>query len=154
MSARPPLEVTPHLIGQRFLGVREAGGAASNPAILAMLRLDAQWPADDSVPWCSAWLNLVCHLLDLPRSRSLRARSWLKVGTPITLEDAEPGFDVVVLTRGGAPRDPAVLRAPGHVGLFDGRGEGGNVRVLGGNQNDAVNVAPYRAADVIGVRRL
>ena len=152
MTARPPLTVTPYQLGQRFLGLHEVPGTTANPAILAMLQLDSAWPTDDAVPWCSAWLNTVCHLLGLDRSKSLRARSWLRVGTPLDLAAAEPGFDVVILNRGGVA-DPTVIDAPGHVGFFDHR-DGDLVRVLGGNQGNQVSVAPFPAADVLGVRRL
>ena len=56
--------------------------------------------------------------------------------------DLEPGC-VAVLKRS----DPAT----GQVGFFVGR-EGGNVRLLGGNQSDAVNVASLAADRVIGKR--
>ena len=41
--------------------------------------------------------------------------------------------------------------ATGQVGFCVGR-EGGNVRLLGGNQSDAVNVASFPADRVIGKR--
>jgi uncharacterized protein (TIGR02594 family) len=108
----------------------------------------------DEVPWCSSFVNRIAWELRLPRSKSARARSWLTVGTPITLTDAEPGFDVVVLKRGGENEPgPEVLLAQGHVGLFAGL-EGEKVLVLGGNQGDMVSIAPFRRDRVLGVRRL
>jgi uncharacterized protein (TIGR02594 family) len=141
-------------IGQRFVGVREIPGKDDNPLILAMLKLDNEWPTGDEVPWCSAFLNFVAWLLRLPRSKDLRARSWLTVGKPIPLEEAQAGFDVVVLKRGtGDQPGPEVIDAPGHVGLFAGL-TNGNVLLLGGNQNDRVTVSPYARDRVLGVRRL
>lgn len=142
-------------IARRFIGVKEAPGTTSNPAILAMLKLDAQWPEDDSrTPWCSGFVNWVAWLLQLPRSRSLAARSWLKVGTAVRIEDAVPGFDVVILSRGPGPQPgPEVLDAPGHVGFFVGREEF-SILVLGGNQGDMVSVAPFSLGRLLGVRRL
>ena len=141
-------------LAQRFVGVREVPGAASNPLLLAMLRLDAPWCDDDVVPWCSAFVNGVAWLLRLPRSKSLSARSWLAVGRAVELSRAAPGWDVVVLTRGqGAQPGPDVLRAPGHVGFFAGV-QDGRVLVLGGNQSDAVSIAAFDASRVLGVRRL
>lgn len=144
------MEVTVFDIAQRFIGVKEAAGAASNPAVLAMLRLDAAWPSGDDVPWCSAFVNYVAWLLRLPRSKSLAARSWLDVGESVTLVDAQPG-DVVVLRRGAPPA--------GHVGFYAGfvRKPGLDsdvVRVLGGNQSDAVTIAEFPVGSVIGIRRL
>lgn len=143
-------------LAQRFVGMKEAQGAVSNPLILAMLRLDAGWVENDGVPWCSAFPNFIAWLLRLPRSKSLGARSWLQVGTPIDILDARPGFDVVILKRGKAPQPGAdVIAANGHVGFFAGLDSvNKRVLVLGGNQGDAVSIAPFPLADVLGVRRL
>jgi uncharacterized protein (TIGR02594 family) len=94
------IETTAFDLAQRFVGVTEIAGSASNPQILAMLRLDEKWPEGDHVPWCSAFMNYIAWLRRLPRSKSLQARSWLLVGKAVKLEDAEPGFDVVILKRG------------------------------------------------------
>lgn len=148
------LELTAFDLAQRFVGVEETEGAASNPAVLAMLRLDNKWPQGDDVPWCSAFVNYICWLLRLPRSKSLAARSWLAVGARVAPISAEPGFDVVILQRGDGPQPgPEVIQAPGHVGFFAGL-DGQRVLVLGGNQGDAVNVAGFPASRVLGVRRL
>ena len=44
-----------------------------------MLRLDQQGPENDEVRWRSAFMNYITWLLRLPRSKNLRARSWLIV---------------------------------------------------------------------------
>ena len=137
------MNITAYSLAQRFVGTKEVPGIASNPQVLAMLRLDGDWPADDQVPWCSAFVNYIAHLLRLPRSKSLAARSWLGVGIPVKLEDAKVGFDVVVLSRGSG----------GHVGFFSAT-EGDSVLLLGGNQSDSVGVSPYDRARVLGIRRL
>ena len=148
------LETSAFEIGQRFVGIREVPGKDDNPLILAMLKLDDSWPQDDEVPWCSAFLNFVCWLLRLPRSKSLRARSWLRIGRPIDVTDACVGFDVVILKRGGPDQPgPEVIDAPGHVGLFAGMSDG-SVLILGGNQGDTVSVAPFPRSRILGVRRL
>jgi len=148
------IEMTAFDLAQRFVGVSEVPEQASNTQILAMLQLDEKWPVGDHVPWCSAFMNYVAWLLRLPRSKSLRARSWLSVGRSVSLEEAEAGFDVVVLKRGsGNQPGPSVIDAPGHVGLFAGR-EGTNMLVLGGNQADAVNVSSYPSSRLLGIRRL
>lgn len=149
------MEICAFDLAQRFVGVREVAGPVSNAHILAMLRLDTTWVCDDEIPWCSAFVNYVAWLLRLPRSKNLAARSWLTVGTPISLEQARPLNDVVILSRGADQRGAEVLDAPGHVGFFAGleRARAG-VLLLGGNQGDGVTVAIYPASRVIGVRRL
>jgi uncharacterized protein (TIGR02594 family) len=148
------IEVSAYDIAQRFVGSKEVPGTTSNPQVLAMLRLDENWPQDDSVPWCSAFANYVAWLLRLPRSKSLRARSWLNVGQVISLEEAEPGFDVVIFKRGtGSQPGPEVIDAPGHVGFFAGV-DGTKILVLGGNQSDSVSIGSYPKNALLGVRRL
>ena len=149
-----PIEITAFELAQRFVGVTEIPGKESDSQVLAMLRLDQQWPEDDDVPWCSAFTNYIAWLLRLPRSKSLMARSWLSIGKPIPLEEAVPGFDIVIFKRGGgAQPGPEVINAPGHVGFFAGI-DGNNVLVLGGNQADAVNISAFPAKRVLGVRQL
>ena len=145
---------TPYQLAIRFLGLKEVPGPESDPLVLAMLKLDGDWPKDDSVPWCSAFVNWVFWLFALPRSGNLRARSWLQVGESIPLDQAVPGWDVVVFSRGaGEQPGPEVIDAPGHVGLFAGL-EGDRILVLGGNQGDRVSIAPRARAGLLGVRRV
>lgn len=149
--------VTAYDIAAKFIGLKEVPGHASNPQILAMLQLDAAWPKDDEVPWCSAFVNYVAFLLGLPRPvnwLSLRARAWLNVGTPIRFTEATRGFDVVILSRGANPPPAAVIDAPGHVGFFSSSDQLGNVHLLGGNQHNMVMVSPHRMTKMLGVRRL
>ena len=148
------LSVTAFWLAQRFVGLKEVAGKMSNAHVLAMLQLDSKWVTDDEVAWCSACVNYVAWLLRLPRSKSLAARSWLKVGTPIDLFAAQPGFDVVILKRGEGEQPGAdVIDAPGHVGFFAGL-TSEKVYLLGGNQGDEVNVSEYPISRVLGVRRL
>jgi uncharacterized protein (TIGR02594 family) len=149
------VQTTCYDVAQR-LKVDEVEGASHNPLIQYGFSLCAGYDLDtpDEVPWCSAWLQVPSAVLGLPRSASAAARSWLKVGRPVSIAEAEMGNDVVVLRRGPAPQPgPQVLAAPGHVGLFAGR-SGGRVLVLGGNQSDSVNVRPFDVGEVLGVRRL
>jgi len=150
------IEIDAFDLAQRFIGVKEIPGKKDNPQVLAMLKLDAGWPENDEVPWCSAFVNYIAWLLRLPRSKSLRARSWLLVGRPVAYGAAVCGFDVVVLKRGGKNQPgPEVIEAQGHVGLFGGR-EAGNryITVLGGNQSNAITVGRYPVERILGVRRL
>lgn len=147
------MNVTAYDIAQRFIGMKEVSGKVHNPQIVAMLQLDVSWPTADEVAWCSAFANYVAWLLRLPRSKSLRARSWLLIGVPISIDDAVPGYDVVIFKRGAVRPGPEVIGAPGHVAFFAGR-EPGFVHALGGNQHDQVQVSRYNEADLLGVRRL
>lgn len=155
------MEATPYSIARRYLGLKERRGKESNPQVLAWLEL-AGGPSDsDEVPWCGAFVNFPCWLLGLSRPSSpARARSWLTVGSPVPLRSAKVGWDLVILQRGeGAQPGPDVIQAPGHVGFFAGWDSvspdvTGRVKVLGGNQGDAVSVQDFPSSRVLGVRRL
>jgi uncharacterized protein (TIGR02594 family) len=152
------VNVTAHSIARRFEGIEEVEGALSNPQILAWLQHDGTtWPKDDEVAWCSGFASWVCWLLELPRPPKhlrLRARSWLLVGKPVSLEEAAPGFDVVVLKRGGGNQPgPEVTDAQGHVGFLAGF-VGLDVLVLGGNQADSVTTQRFPRGQILGIRRL
>ena len=140
-------------LAQRYVGIEEVGGGLDNPAIMAMLKLDSKWPDHDEVPWCSAFVNHICWLARLPRSKSLMARSWLEIGEGVHLDQAMRN-DIVVLKRGkGKQPGPEVLDAPGHVGFYAGRFAGW-IEILGGNQGDTVKVSRYSVNSLLGVRRL
>lgn len=135
-----------YTLASRFVGIKERpGNIADNPQIMAMLQLDDAWPGHDEVPWCSAFANYVAWLAGLERTKKLNARSWLNVGVPIRVTDAQQG-DIVVMERGSNPQT-------GHVGFLD-RLQGGQIWILGGNQGDQVSVAAFSTSRVIGIRRL
>ena len=147
----PPKEsgmaITAYDLAMRYVGIKEVPGTEDNPLLLAMRQLDNDWPEHDEVPWCSGFMNWIAWHLRLPRSKNLMARSWLNVGKPVSLTRAAPGFDVVILWR-GTPEG-----ASGHVGLYAGHSDG-KIKILGGNQNNAVTIAEYPANRLLGIRRL
>jgi uncharacterized protein (TIGR02594 family) len=149
------IPVTPFSLAWRYVGLREGAGGLNNPLVVAMLQLDGAKIADDETPWCSAFANWIAWQLGCARSRSLRARSWLKVGQEVPPEKALRGFHVVVLTRGGGNQPgPDVIDAPGHVGFFDSYDAAGRVNILGGNQGDAVTVVPFPRHRILGIREI
>lgn len=149
----PYLQIDLYTFAAQFIGLREVPGTKAHPLILAMLQGEAAWVTDDATAWCSAYVNAICRVLGLPRSRSLAARSWLLVGDGVPLDRARRG-DVVILTRGSGPQPgPQVIQAQGHVGFLGDLTET-DVLVLGGNQKDQVSEAWFDRDRVLGVRRL
>lgn len=150
---------------KQYLGMKEVPGHESNPAILAMLKLDMKWPTADEVPWCSAFVNWVCFNMGLEESYSLRARSWLLVGKALEVEKTLhqvcygiaplPSNTVVILKRGRNQPGPEVTKAPGHVGFLSGADtDAAKVYLVGGNQGDKVSRRAYPMTQILGIRKL
>lgn len=100
---------------------------------------------EESASWCSAALNYWAHECGLPLSGSLAARSWIKVGKATTTPTR--GNCVVVLWR----VDPKSWQ--GHVGVYFHHDKN-NVWILGGNQNDEVNISVFPMSRVLTFREL
>jgi len=148
--------ITAYDLAQRYIGIRELAGDHQHPLIQWWLSLCGfALATPDEVPWCAAFVNGIAWELRLPRSKSAAARSWLTVGRPVALMEAEVGYDVVILSRGEPPQPPAtVIAAPGHVGFFAGLAIGNQIELLGGNQHDGVCVEAFPIERVLGLRRL
>ncbi len=148
------MNITLYDIALRYMGIKEVVGSVDSPIVMSMLKLDSAWPSHDEVPWCSGAMNWWAWHLRLPRSKDLRARSWLQVGIPIDLSIATPGWDVVIFKRGGPGQPgPDVIDAPGHVGMYGGV-QGSKIWTLGGNQDNQVKLSLYPKGRLLGVRRL
>lgn len=127
-------------VARQSIGVGETPGKATTPAIRKWLVELHAWWTDDETPWCgvavAAWMNAIG--VKLPK-HWYRARDWLNWGVPLQ----EPALGcVVVFERIGG----------GHVGLIVGRTGIGTLLVLGGNQGNRVNIAPFNPERVLGFR--
>lgn len=94
--------------------------------------------------WCAAFVNASLQQAGVQGTGSNMARSFLKWGTEV--KEPQRG-DLAVFSRGD-PNGPF-----GHVGFFDGYNPDGTIRVLGGNQGDAVSIAAYSPDQLLGFRR-
>lgn len=122
-------------VARRELGVKELQGIADNPRIVEYHATTTLRATDDEVPWCSSFVNWCMFKAGYYGTRSAAARSWAGWGVKI---DKPVKGCVVVLTRKGG----------GHVGFFDGEDES-NIILLGGNQDDAVNVRRFRKSRLL-----
>ncbi len=132
----------------KHIGTREVPGAKSNPQISAWIREAADWlNSDDSqTAWCGCFRGHVGHetATGVPPNH-FRAASWAFWGMPVNLKrphDWQPG-DTIVMSRTGG----------NHVTLFH-HYDGNVVWCLGGNQGDAVSIAPFALSRITAVRRL
>ena len=127
-------------------GTKEYAGDADNPDVLKYLEsvdtLSISAQRNDETPWCSAFANWCMEQADLKGTENAAARSWLNWGKEIS--DPEPGC-VTVLWR-GAPDG-----WKGHVGFFVKK-TGQHIYLLGGNQNDQVNIKRYGLNRLLGYR--
>jgi uncharacterized protein (TIGR02594 family) len=131
----------------RYLGIKETPGAASHPLIRAWIGEAAVWlDKDDSkTAWCGCFRG---HLgietaTGLPPAH-YRAAAWAKWGTRIDITKPllwQRG-DTIVMTRPGG----------NHVCILD-RIQGTKAYCLGGNQSDAVTIAPFPLTRITHVRR-
>ncbi len=139
-AAKAPASTFNQVVGSLY-GLNERTDGA---AIASFIKRSTGINIDPAVtPWCAAFVNAVLATQGIDGTGKLNARSFLNFG--MATDAPKPG-DIVVLTRGGPNA------ATGHVGFFQGFDENGNVRVLGGNQNNAVNVSTYSADRVLGYR--
>lgn len=134
----------------KYYGQQEVEGPDSNPWILGIIKKLFPFATDDSnISWCSIFIHHICEEAGIQIKKdkdSGTARSWLKFGQPVTLEEALPG-DVVIFWR------ESLTSWKGHVALYV-NDRGLNVRVLGGNQQNAVNIRSYPKNRILGIRRL
>jgi uncharacterized protein (TIGR02594 family) len=123
-------------------GVREIPGEDDAPEILRYFREAGDTSVEtEATPWCAAFLGAMLKRAGYVGTGSLLARSYLDWGDPL---DAARLGAVVVLSRGDDPN-------AGHIGflLSDTNGK---LYLLGGNQSDAVTVAGFDKARLLGLR--
>lgn len=127
-------------IARRDIGQRETSGPNDSPFIRALLkRLGLLWLLGQ--PWCGMimadWLTRAGYPVP---EKAFRALAWASYG------DAMPGprhGAIAVLSRKGG----------GHVAIVTGiTANGSHVRLLGGNQGDAVSEAWFSSARVTAYR--
>lgn len=132
-----------HTTARAELGVAEVPGDATNPRIAEYAKHTTLRATSDEIPWCASFANFVVDTAGFTGTHLANARSFLKWGVP--LKHPILGC-IVVLKRGDSATS-------GHVALCDHPDiSNGVIRVLGGNQGNAVKVSRYSVADVLGYR--
>lgn len=102
--------------------------------------------------WCAAFINAILARHGIPGSDSvsehpLLARSFLDWGESV---DEPRRGDIVIFSRGNQ-------NWQGHVAIYLNTIERNGrtyYRILGGNQNDSVNVSEYPVNALLGIRRI
>jgi uncharacterized protein (TIGR02594 family) len=125
------------------LGVRETPGPVSTKRIMeyraiAGIRLGGD---DGAVPWCAIFVNAALVKAGDPGSRNAMARGFLRWGRSL----AGPAKGAIVVL--SSSRGPL----SGHVGFYVGE-TATHLRLLGGNQSDAVSIASFPKSKLLGYR--
>jgi uncharacterized protein (TIGR02594 family) len=124
-----------------YLGTEEIPGRENNPIILDWWKKIKQGGIkDDETAWCAAFVGGVLEERGITSSRSAGARSYQNWGVKI----AGPAVGAVVTFWRDDPKG-----WKGHVGFVVGKDQLGNLMVLGGNQQDGVNIKPFATARVL-----
>lgn len=93
-------------------------------------------------PWCAYFVDSILSQSGNKGTGSGRALDFKTYGQDAS-KDPKIGDIVVFDWRDGS----------GHVGFFAGSDGNGNIKVLGGNQDNTVNISSFKASDVTAVRR-
>lgn len=144
-------------------GITEWAGDEHNPEVLKYFdETGNAWVDDDETAWCSAYVNWVAKMAGYEWTSKLNARSWLDIGDTIRynmrgLEVTEQDYDefykdielgdIVIFWR--IKEDSPY----GHVGFYIADDEH-YYYVLGGNQNNKVQISKYPKSRLLGIRRL
>jgi uncharacterized protein (TIGR02594 family) len=126
-------------IATKELGTKEVQGSGNNPRIIEYHSATTLKSMADEVPWCSAFVCWCLEKSGYSSTKSAWARSFLNYG--IKLDEPKVGC-IVVFDRGNGY---------GHVGFYVSEAEG-KIKLLGGNQSDAVTYDWFKQSKVLGYR--
>lgn len=124
-------------IAEGEIGQREVSGNLDNQRIVEYHSVTTLKAKADAVPWCSSFVNWVLNKSGYPITRSAAAKSWATYGQETK---PVPGCIVVMKRTGG-----------NHVGFYVSSNDK-VVRVLGGNQSNAVNIKSFAKENVYAYR--
>jgi uncharacterized protein (TIGR02594 family) len=128
-------------IAIKELGVKEVYGQDHNPRVLEYHRSTSLSARTDEIPWCASFVSWCLEESGRASTRSARARSYLSWGQHIDIPFVGC---IVVFKRGNNAYQ-------GHVAFFV-KDEGKYIKVLGGNQANAVSIARYKKSDLLDYR--
>lgn len=134
---------SPADLASRMIGLSETNGKST---VESFIQVATGGNIDiNNTAWCAAFLNSIFEATGTEGTGKLNARSYLNWGTSTSTPE---NGDVVVLWR----NNPNSWQ--GHVGLYVGPGsKEGYIKVLGGNQGNAVSIKEFPANRVLGYRK-
>jgi uncharacterized protein (TIGR02594 family) len=143
MSAQIPPRWLVRMLGE--FGVKETPGPRSNPRVneYALATMGGIPPQGDETSWCSSSMCWTFEKSNIRSPRSKAAISWREWGIPL----AVPRLGCVAVLHRDDPRNPKAA----HVALWLAT-IADKLILLGGNQGDAVSIAPYAASRLMTFR--
>lgn len=125
------------------IGIREIKGPKHHELILKMWRtIKRGGIKNDETAWCAAFVGACLEESGLMSTRFEGAGSYLTWGVATA-----PCYGAIVLIT-----SPSAKGSGYHVGFLVGRDLAGNVYVLGGNQNNEVNISKFNGLRIKACR--
>lgn len=125
-------------IALKEVGTKEISGPQHEPRVIFYHSFTGQYSTDE-IPWCGSFVAMCMRISGVtPPKTAERALSWIDFGK--SSDGPKVGSVAVKKRRGG-----------GHVGIVVAV-EGEYVYILGGNQNDEVNIRMEKASNYIDFR--
>jgi len=122
--------------GIKLIGLREGTGKSDNKTIIDWAISEGGNIADtythDNIPWCALFANHILTKVGLKGTETLWALDFAGKWPAIKLAGPAVGAFAPMLRNGG-----------GHITVVVGKDQHGNIMGLGGNQSDAVTIAPF-----------
>ena len=121
------------------IGQKEIKGGGNNPRVVEYLRASGHGGGDET-PWCAGFVSWCLKKTGFGKVRSASSKAFLaeeKLSKPL--------YGCMVIFH--RPPNPN----SGHIGFYVGAA-GGRLKILGGNQGDAVNIQGKSAARLAGYR--
>lgn len=124
-----------------YLGLKEIPGPTHNNKIIKWLNDLGAWWKDDETAWCGVFVAHCLQASGQPVPKLwFRAKEWSQYGSLLRPDRLSPGAILVFGRQGG-----------GHVGFYVGE-DRLHYHVLGGNQNNGVNVSRIFKSRLIASR--
>lgn len=124
------------------VGVKEFPGNGDNPRIVEYLKstnLGAPYNSNDETHWCSGFVNWCVERSGFEGTDSAWARGWMNWGKKLTT----PRRGCIAVFKREVNS--------GHVAFYIGE-TATQIKVLGGNQSNAVNISNYPKSRLLGYR--
>lgn len=140
------MNLLPYQVALNEYGVSGIAGIQNEPRILQFFKdIGAGFIKDDETAWCACFMNWCLKQAGRPFSALLNARQFLTYGSITTTPKLG---DIVVLWR-ISPQS-----SYGHVGFFISKNKNGTINILGGNEDNQVEIKAFASSQVLQYRSI